>query len=104
MYDVKKLLGKRIRELRKSRGFTQEKLAELVEIGPANISYIETGRFAPSGETLVRLSEVLQVAIYELYMFEHHKSVNEIRNELISALQNNDKLVTQIYKFYQAIK
>lgn len=105
MQDIKKLLGKRIRELRKARHLTQEKLAELVEIGPANISYIETGRFAPSVETLAKLSEALGVYIYELYMFEgYSKSIDEIKNELIEALKNDDKLASMMYKFYLAVK
>lgn len=104
MQDIKKLLGKRIRELRKARNLTQERLAELVEIGPANISYIETGRFSPSVETLAKLSKILEVPIYELYMFEHLKPVSEIRQELINALQNSDKLVTDMYKFYLYMK
>ncbi|MBR2430524.1 helix-turn-helix transcriptional regulator [bacterium] len=41
---MKKLLGKRIRELRKARKITQEQLAEKLGIGPANISYIENGK------------------------------------------------------------
>lgn len=105
MQDIKKSLGKRIRELRKARHLTQERLAELVEIGPANISYIETGRFAPSGETLVKLAQALGVHIYELYMFEHYnKSISDIKSELINALNNDDKLVSMMYKFYLAVK
>lgn len=105
MQDIKKLLGKRIRELRKAKNLTQEKLAELVGIGPANISYIETGRFSPSVETLTKLSEALGVYTYELYMFEHlNKSIGDIKKELIEALNHDDKLAAKMYKFYQAVK
>lgn len=104
MQDIKKLLGQRIRELRKARNLTQEKLAEMVEIGTANISYIETGRFSPSVETLAKLSEALGVYTYELYMFEHIKSIDEIKKELMEALNNDDKIAVMMYKFYQAVK
>ena len=103
MQDIKKLLGKRIRELRKLRNLTQEELAEILEIGVANISYIETGRFAPSVETLAKLSEAFKLPVYELYMFEHLKSIDDIRKELIDALSQNDKLTADLYKFYLAL-
>ena len=43
MSNIKKLLGQRIKELRKSKKITQEKLAEKIGIGTSNISYIENG-------------------------------------------------------------
>lgn len=67
MSDFKKLLGKRIKEIRKSKNLTQEKLAELINIEVPSMSYIETGKFAPSVETLQKLSEVLQVKPWEFY-------------------------------------
>lgn len=44
MNNIKKRLGRRIQELRKSNKLTQEQLAEKIEIGTSNISYIETGK------------------------------------------------------------
>ena len=104
MRNIKKLLGNRIRELRKARKLTQEQLAELVGIGTPNISYIETGRFAPSADTLEKLADVLQVPPYEFYNFEHLKSNDELKQELFHALENDDKLLKIIYKIYNAIK
>jgi len=104
MSDIKKLLGKRIRQIRKSKNYTQEQLAELVGIGTANISYIETGRFAPSTDTLAKLSEVLGAAPYEFYMFEHLKSTKEMKQELNNAFESDENLLALVYKFYQAVK
>ena len=100
MQDIKKLLGKRIRELRKLRNLTQEELAETLGIGVANISYIETGRFAPSVETLTKLSEAFNLPVYEFYMFEHLKPLDDIRKELIDALRRDDKLTENMYRLY----
>ena len=41
MGNIKHLLGKRIKEIRKRRGFTQEKLAELAGIEIPSLSNIE---------------------------------------------------------------
>ena len=53
MSDTDKKLGKRIQELRKSRGLTQSKLAELIDVEVVTISRIENGR---NGGSEVKLS------------------------------------------------
>lgn len=50
--NIKKLLGKKIQKIRKTRGITQEKLAELVELDTSSISHIENGKYYPSAENL----------------------------------------------------
>lgn len=103
MRNLKKLLGNKIREYRKSKKLTQEQLAELVGIGTANISYIETGKFAPSMETMERLCQVLNVYPYELYMFEHLRPIEEIKTELFEELEKDEDLLRLVYKFYRTI-
>lgn len=103
MSEIKKLLGLRIREFRKAANMTQEQLAELVGIGTPNISYIETGKFSPSVETLEKLSEIFGVKVYELYMFEHFKTPDELKSELYSALDKDEKLLKMMYKFYRSV-
>ena len=103
MSNIKKLLGNRIREIRRSKNLTQEKLAELVGIGTPNISYIETGKFASSMDTLEKIAEILEVKPFELYMFEPLKPANELREELITAM-DDENLLKLLYKFYLTIK
>ena len=49
---LKKLLGERIKRLRKSRNLTQEQLAEMIEIAPRNLSRIEVGESFVTAEGL----------------------------------------------------
>lgn len=63
MNNIKKRLGRRIQELRKSNKLTQEQLAEKIEIGTSNISYIETGKFYPTPDTLSKIAKALNVEI-----------------------------------------
>lgn len=103
MSNIKKLLGNRIREIRRSKNLTQERLAEMVGIGTPNISYIETGKFAPSMDTLEKIAEVLNVKPFELYMFEPLKPAKELRQELIKAM-DDENLLKLLYKFYLTVK
>lgn len=101
--NMKKLLGKRIKEIRNKKGMTQEKLAELVEINTPNISYIENGKFYPSYETFVGLLKALDVEPCELFTFDMVKSPEELKNEMMEAFNNDEKLLRLIYKVYRAI-
>ncbi len=101
---MKKLLGKRIREIRNKKGLTQEKLAELVEINTPNISYIENGKFYPSYETFVGLVNALEIEPCELFAFDTMaKSPDELKDEMIEAFNKDEKLLRLIYKIYRAI-
>ena len=104
MSKIKKLLGQRIREIRKSRGITQEQLAEMLGIGTPNISYIENGKFAPSIENFEKLVEIFEVEPYELYKFSDEKTKEEKMNDLFSALDRDENLLNLIYKFYQTMR
>ena len=55
-------MGIRIAHCRKAMGYTQEQLAEQMDVSTQTISYIETGRNAIRPENLARLCEVLQVS------------------------------------------
>lgn len=104
MSKIKKLLGLRIRELRKSRNITQEQLAEMLGIGTANISYIENGKFAPSIENFEKLVEIFNVEPYELYKFSNFKSDEEMLNEIVRSLSSDTDLLKLVYKFYLTVK
>ena len=104
MGTIKKLLGKRIREIRKSRRITQEQLAEMLGIGPANISYIENGKFTPSMENFEKMVEIFGVEPYELYQFPTRETTAEIKAILYNAMDRDEDLLKLIYKFYQAVK
>lgn len=60
------LFGRRLRELRKERGLTQETLAESADLSGNYISDLELGLKVPSLTILVRLSQALGVATSEL--------------------------------------
>ena len=104
MDNIKVLLGQKIREIRKARNLTQEQLAEKIDIGTPNISYFETGKFSPSIETLEKIAKALNVEVYELYMFQPQKSIDEIRTELINYINSDEYTLRLLYNFYKSIK
>lgn len=104
MSEVKKLLGRRIQELRKAKNIKQEKLAELIGIATRNLSNIETGRTFPSPETLEKISIELDVKIKDLFDFEHQKDNIDLYSEITNKIKpvNRDRL-QDIYKIVLAL-
>lgn len=68
--NFKQSFGKQLQKLRKSRNITQEKLAELVDIHPRQISKIETGDHFPKNVTLENLCIHLQIHPRDLFDFD----------------------------------
>lgn len=69
-----KLLGQRLRAVRKKQGMTQEQVAEQADISPQHYSGIETGGAKVSLPALVRLCNVLQTTPNEILMDSLSKS------------------------------
>jgi len=66
--DLLKTIGKRIQEIRKSKGYSQVDLVGKIEgrIDTTNISRIESGRTNPTIFTLHRIAEALEISLSEL--------------------------------------
>lgn len=60
------LIGQKIRKVRKSRGLSQEELAEQIGISTTHMSHIETGNTKLSLPVLVDLASALEVRTDEL--------------------------------------
>lgn len=61
-----RLIGKRIKEVRKQQSITQAELAALTDMSDSYISYIETAKKQASLESLVRISNALGITVDEL--------------------------------------
>ena len=66
---LQKELGARIANLRRSRGLTQEQLAEAVDRSVEFISLVERGINAPSVSGLERFAKALKVEVRDLFDF-----------------------------------
>lgn len=58
---IKQILGSSIKELRTNKGITQEKLAELLELGISTTNRIETGTSFITSETFAKLCNIFNV-------------------------------------------
>lgn len=103
MSEFKKLFGARVKELRKRKNLKQGQLAEKINISTRNLSKIETGQNFPSSENLEKFIDALEVEPKELFNFEHHKSPDELLEELLADIRQNKDRIEDIYKVLKAL-
>lgn len=73
MSTLRDRFGKRLRQIRRYKDFTQEQLAEAVGVSVKFIGNIERGKGAPSFETIEKIAEVLGVRVQEFFDFPDEK-------------------------------
>ena len=102
--EIRKQVGKRIKEFRKQRNFSQERLASKINKSVDAISAIERGINFPGDETIEAISVALKQPIFEFYRLEkkvdervYHKKSEHIQ-EIVAILQKLDERDLRVIK------
>ena len=77
-YDIKKLLGKKIKRYRTLKGYSQERFFEMLDISQRTLSGIECGTNFLTAQTLNKIFEVLNITPDEMFRLEYLKSKKEL--------------------------
>ena len=77
MASLRKLFGKRLRDLRTEKGFNQLYLGTLAGVSEDFISLVERGINQPSFETIEQLAEALETDVRALFTFPTEKGERE---------------------------
>lgn len=104
--NLKNQLGKRIQDLRKAQNYTQERLAEKVNIDITSLSKIETGRNYPQPETLEKIANALGIEISQLFVFSENLSKSgyiDAINRNIDFIKSDDEKLKLLYKISCAL-
>ena len=67
-----KSVGNNLKEIRSKLGMTQAELAEQVGVARVSIIAIENGRFIPTIETALRISQVVNVPIEKIFWLQEN--------------------------------
>ena len=101
--NIKKRIGKRIKEIRKKKHLSQEQLSEKLDISQNALSYIETGENFFSAETLEKLVNCLEIEPLELFNFDHFQPQRDLIQEIVNMLEKNPDKIQEIYKITKAL-
>ena len=88
----KKQFGQKLKELRLSKGFTQFKLAEAVDMHEKHISRIEAGVYFPSFDNFIKIMEILDLDWKDFEVSIKNTEQNSLKNKAFRIIQeSNDK-------------
>jgi transcriptional regulator with XRE-family HTH domain len=89
-------LGNKLLELRKSKGFSQENLAEKLKVSRQTISKWELNESSPDLKQAKQLSEIFKVSLDELVN-------NDVSNIIIEKISNTERLAQLTIKIIKGI-
>lgn len=87
-------IGKNLQNIRKSYGYTQERLAEEMECSARYISDIEQDRAKPSYENLVKICNIFNVSLDDIFSeYLESKMDEKVYHSLVGfeILEDDDK-------------
>ncbi len=102
--DTKRLIGARIKYLRRGRGLTQEQIAERTGLSVNYLSRIERGLENPTLDTLLGLAKALKVEPLDLFTFDHEADSKRLRRVLAHLVSEaRDDQLSQVTKVLRAL-
>ena len=108
MTNLRELLAQNIKKYRKTRGFSQENLAEKAKISTTHIGMIEIGKKFPSVELLERIADSLGIDTPELFTTEavnfyasHNKSIGRLYHDIMDEVDDFKKNIAEKIEKFQ---
>ncbi len=86
--DILKQFGKRVRDLRKAQGLSQEELAEKADLHYTYIGGVERGERNLSLKSIERIALALRIDIRELFLPKLPRKVDVESNKIISDINS----------------
>ena len=88
--DIRKIFGENVKYYRKKAGFSQEQLAEKLEISPNHLSVIETGGKFVTYKLLERIVNFLDVMPAALFFTPGATSFDDTMQNKINLIIKNE--------------
>lgn len=84
---MEKEFGNRLRNLRKYKKITQEKLAEMADVDIRQIARLEAGKSLPSISTLLKICNVFSITPNDLLLCDKNIQINSTKSDIYDILQ-----------------
>lgn len=97
-------IGKKLQSIRKTHGYTQEKMAEKIECSTRYIGDIEQDRSKPSYEVLVKICNTFNISMDEI--FSGYLDIKERKESNVSLYgfeklkQNNKETIVHLIEYF----
>ena len=101
LFEDKHFIAKKIRVARKNAKFTQEELAEKINISSKQLSRIEMAAYIPSLPTFLKIVNILKMDLQDfgVKIHENKNSIKEDFLKIIYGLSDNE-----LKYYYEVVK
>ena len=101
-------IGKNLQKLRRSHGYTQEKLAEMIDCSARYISDIEQDKSKPSYENLVKICNVYKIGLDDIFseylQIKENKALKYSLSGFETLEENNRKTIEHLIMYFNQEK
>ena len=101
-------IGKNLQKLRRSHGYTQEKLAEAIDCSARYISDIEQDKSKPSYENLIKICNVFKIGLNDIFSEYLNITENKALKYSLSGFetleQNNKDTIEHLIMYFNQEK
>lgn len=101
-------IGKNLQKLRRSHGYTQEKLAESIDCSARYISDIEQDKSKPSYENLIKICNVFKIGLNDIFSEYLNITDNKTLQYSLSGFetleQNNKETIEHLIMYFNQEK
>ena len=101
---LKKNIGEKIKFFRKKKGYSQDELAELVNIEMKSLSRIESGHNYPQCENLIAICSALEISPWQLYFSDDKKDIELMKNEINEKINADNEIIPALYQYLKILK
>jgi putative transcriptional regulator len=85
----------RLKELRKTRQWSQSDLARALEISRQAVNGFESGKFTPSLEMAFKIAKLFDVAIEEIFMYQEKNSMQNLIEKIVQWLPKGERFTVK---------
>jgi len=104
MEHLAEVFGRRLKEVRRAKGMTQEELGKAVKLDYKFIGAIERGVKTSSFQTVEKLAVALDVQFYELFVPTAHRMA-AVEKEISDLLERSHRIdVKKIEEFLRGLR
>lgn len=101
-------IGKNLQKLRRSHGYTQEKLAEAIDCSARYISDVEQDKSKPSYENLVKICNVFKIGLDDIFSeyldITENKALKYSLSGFEALTQNNKDTIEHLIMYFNQEK
>ncbi len=100
-------IGENLQQIRKSHGYTQEKLAEKIEVSARYISDIEQDKAKPSYDVLISICNLFKITLDQIFSeyldIEENKTLQYSLSGYEKLSEENQKTIQYLISYFNKV-